>query len=60
MLKAQAVPKIGPETLAQFLCQLPKFYDEKLDNSIETSDDAAVYKKEEISCDFDYDFLRLM
>lgn len=36
--------KIGPETLAQVLCDLPKFYSDKLIVGIETSDDAAVYK----------------
>ena len=36
--------KIGPETLAQVLCKLPKFQDDKLIVGIETSDDAAVYK----------------
>ena len=36
--------KIGPETLAQVLCKLPKFEDENLIVGIETSDDAAVYK----------------
>lgn len=36
--------KIGPDTLAQVLCQLPKSYDENLIVGIETSDDAAVYK----------------
>lgn len=36
--------KIGPEALAQVLCQLPKAYDKNLIVGIETSDDAAVYK----------------
>lgn len=36
--------KIGPETLAQVLCKLPKFKDDKLIVGLETSDDAAVYK----------------
>lgn len=36
--------KIGPDTLAQVLCQLPKTSDENLIVGIETSDDAAVYK----------------
>lgn len=36
--------KIGPETLAQVLCKLPKFKDDNLIVGIETSDDAAVYK----------------
>lgn len=36
--------KIGPETLAQVLCNLPKFSNENLLVGIETSDDAAVYK----------------
>lgn len=36
--------KIGPETLAQVLCDLPKFSHENLIIGLETSDDAAVYK----------------
>lgn len=36
--------KIGPDILAQVLCQLPKTYDENLLVGLETSDDAAVYK----------------
>lgn len=36
--------KIGPEVLAQVLCQLPKIDDKNLIVGIETSDDAAVYK----------------
>lgn len=36
--------KIGPDTLAQVLCQLPKTYDENLIIGLDTSDDAAVYK----------------
>ncbi len=36
--------KIGPDTLAQVLCQLPKTSDENLLVGIDTSDDAAVYK----------------
>ena len=36
--------KIGPETLAQVLCKLPKFKDDNLIVGLETSDDAAVYK----------------
>jgi selenide, water dikinase len=35
---------MGPETLAQVLCHLPKFEDENLIIGLETSDDAAVYK----------------
>ncbi|MDD7770755.1 selenide, water dikinase SelD [Suipraeoptans intestinalis] len=35
---------MGPETLAQVLGRLPKFYDENLLVGIETSDDAAIYK----------------
>ncbi len=35
---------MGPETLAQVLCHLPKFEDENLIVGLETSDDAAVYK----------------
>lgn len=36
--------KIGPDILAQVLCQLPKNSDENLIVGLETSDDAAVYK----------------
>jgi len=36
--------KIGPETLAQVLCDLPKFESDRLIVGLETSDDAAVYK----------------
>lgn len=36
--------KIGPETLAQVLCDLPKFESDRLLVGLETSDDAAVYK----------------
>ena len=36
--------KIGPDILAQVLCQLPKTYDERLLVGLDTSDDAAVYK----------------
>lgn len=36
--------KIGPDILAQVLCQLPKAFDENLIIGLETSDDAAVYK----------------
>ena len=36
--------KIGPETLAQVLCDLPKFESDLLLVGFETSDDAAVYK----------------
>lgn len=36
--------KIGPDTLAQVLCHLPKVYDENLIVGLDTSDDAAVYK----------------
>lgn len=36
--------KLGPDTLAQVLCQLPKTYDENLIVGLDTSDDAAVYK----------------
>lgn len=36
--------KIGPETLAQVLCDLPKFESDKLIVGLDTSDDAAVYK----------------
>lgn len=36
--------KIGPEDLAQVLCNLPKFSSDKLIVGLETSDDAAVYK----------------
>ena len=36
--------KIGPATLAQVLCHLPKVYDENLIVGLDTSDDAAVYK----------------
>lgn len=36
--------KIGPDVLAQVLCQLPKTFDENLIVGLETSDDAAVYK----------------
>lgn len=35
---------MGPETLAQVLCDLPKFHSDKLIVGLETSDDAAVYK----------------
>lgn len=35
---------MGPETLAQVLCHLPKFEDENLIIGLETSDDAAIYK----------------
>ena len=42
--------KIGPETLAQVLCYLPKFKDKNLLVGIDTSDDATVYKiNEEIA-----------
>lgn len=36
--------KIGPETLAQVLCDLPKFSDERLIVGLDKADDAAVYK----------------
>lgn len=36
--------KVGPDILAQVLCQLPKTYDDKLLVGLDTSDDAAVYK----------------
>lgn len=36
--------KVGPDILAQVLCQLPKTYDERLLVGLDTSDDAAVYK----------------
>lgn len=36
--------KIGPATLAQVLCHLPKVYDKNLIVGLDTSDDAAVYK----------------
>ncbi len=36
--------KIGPEALAQVLCQLPKVKSDKLLVGLDTSDDAAVYK----------------
>lgn len=36
--------KVGPETLAQVLGQIPDMYDENLIIGFETSDDAAVYK----------------
>ncbi len=39
--------KIGPEALAQVLCDLPKFNSDKLIVGLETSDDAAVYKMNE-------------
>ncbi len=35
---------MGPEALAQVLCQLPKFESDRLIVGLETSDDAAVYK----------------
>jgi selenide,water dikinase len=35
---------MGPETLTQVLCQLPKFEDKNLIVGLDTSDDAAVYK----------------
>ncbi|RKD32479.1 selenide, water dikinase SelD [Thermohalobacter berrensis] len=35
---------MGPETLAQVLCQIPKMEDKNLLVGIDTSDDAAVYK----------------
>jgi len=38
---------MGPEVLAQVLCHLPKFEDERLLVGLETSDDAAVYKLDE-------------
>ncbi len=38
---------MGPETLAQVLCHLPKHSNENLLVGIETSDDAAVYKLDE-------------
>lgn len=39
--------KIGPETLAQVLCQLPQVESDKLLVGLDTSDDAAVYKLRE-------------
>lgn len=39
--------KIGPETLAQVLCQLPPVQSDKLLVGLDTSDDAAVYKLNE-------------
>lgn len=36
--------KIGPDILAQVLCQLPKTYDDNLLVGLDTSDDAAVYR----------------
>lgn len=36
--------KVGPDILAQVLCQLPKTYDDRLLVGLDTSDDAAVYK----------------
>lgn len=39
--------KIGPDTLAQVLCHLPKVYDENLMVGLDTSDDAAVYRIDE-------------
>lgn len=36
--------KVGPDILAQVLCQLPKTQDDRLLVGLETSDDAAVYK----------------
>ena len=36
--------KIGPETLAQVLCNLPKFSDPNMIVGLDTSDDACVYK----------------
>lgn len=36
--------KIGPDILAQVLCQLPKTFDENLIVGLDTADDAAVYK----------------
>lgn len=36
--------KIGPDILAQVLCQLPKTYDDNLLVGLDTADDAAVYK----------------
>lgn len=36
--------KIGPDVLAQVLCNLPKTFDKNLIVGLETSDDAAVYK----------------
>lgn len=36
--------KIGPDVLAQVLCNLPKMHDDNLLVGIDTSDDAAVYK----------------
>lgn len=42
--------KIGPDILAQVLCQLPKTYDDNLLVGLDTSDDAAVYRiNEEIA-----------
>ncbi len=38
---------MGPETLAQVLCHLPKFQSDKLLVGLDTSDDAAVYKLNE-------------
>lgn len=39
--------KIGPDVLAQVLCQLPKVEDERLLIGLNTSDDAAAYKLNE-------------
>lgn len=36
--------KVGPDILAQVLCQLPKTHDDRLLVGLDTSDDAAVYK----------------
>lgn len=36
--------KVGPDILAQVLCQLPKTFDRNLIVGLDTSDDAAVYK----------------
>lgn len=36
--------KVGPDILAQVLCQLPKTYDERLLVGLDTFDDVAVYK----------------
>ncbi len=38
---------MGPETLTQVLCQLPRFEDKNLIVGLDTSDDAAVYKIDE-------------
>lgn len=38
---------MGPETLTQVLCQLPKFEDKNLIVGLDTSDDAAVYQIDE-------------